>query len=85
MTFRLFLFWIAYTNPQSNAIWTTNLLGLAGFGGGESGASSTDSEECEARTPPVSFPGSPVNKERSFGVKGISVNKSKIFPKSYPL
>lgn len=55
-----------------------HLFGLAGFGGGESGASKTDSDECEARTPADSFPGSPVNKERSFGVNGISRKEKKI-------
>lgn len=47
-------------------------LGRAGLGGGESGASSTDSDECDARTPAFSPPASPVSRERSFGVRGIS-------------
>lgn len=56
-------------------------FGLAGLGGGVSGASSTDSDECDARTPLASVPGSPINSDNSFGVSGISAivcNKDKI-------
>lgn len=42
------------------------------MGGGESGASSIDSDECDARTPLDSVPGSPVSRDNSFGVRGIS-------------
>lgn len=61
-----------------SSVTLSHLLGLAGFGGGESGASRTDSEECEARTPADSLPPSPVNSDNSFGVRGISATRKKI-------
>lgn len=53
----------------------TDRLGRAGLGGGESGASSTDSEEWDARTPVGSAAPSPVSSDLSLGVRGISENK----------
>lgn len=57
------------------------LFGRAGFGGGVSGASKTDSEECEARTPVVSLLPSPVKRDLSFGVRGISANGNTLLSK----